>query len=41
MLGLLKFPDDFPKSTGLNQLWFKDAGAAVHLENKAGFGVRQ
>jgi len=41
MLGLLKFPDDFQKSTGLNQLWFKDAGAAVHLENKAGFGVRQ
>jgi len=26
MLGLLKFPDDFQKSTGLNQLWFKDSG---------------
>jgi len=26
MLGLLKFPDDFQKSTGLNQLLFKDNG---------------
>jgi len=26
MLGLLKFPDDFKKSTGLNLLWFKDSG---------------
>jgi len=26
MLGLLKFSDDFQKSTGLNQLWFKDSG---------------
>ena len=24
MLGLLKYPDDFIKSQGLNQLWFKD-----------------
>jgi len=23
MLGLLKFSDDFQKSTGLNNLWFK------------------
>ena len=23
MLGLLKFPDDFSNSTGLNQLWYK------------------
>ena len=25
MLGLLKIPDDFQKSTGLKQLWFKDS----------------
>ena len=24
MLGLLKYPDDFSKSFGINQLWFKD-----------------
>ena len=24
MLGLLKYPDDFSKSQGLNQLWYKD-----------------
>jgi len=41
MHGLLKFPDDFQKSTGLNQLWFKDTGASAHLENNKGFGVRQ
>jgi len=26
MLGLLKFPDDFSKSMGLNQIWYKDNG---------------
>jgi len=41
MLGLLKFPDDFQKSTGLNQLWYKDSGATAHLQNNTGFGVRQ
>jgi len=41
MLELLKFPDDFQKSTGLNQLWYKDAGTTTHLENNAGFGIRQ
>ena len=41
MLGLLKYPDDFQKSQGLNQLWFKDAGAtAEHLTNNPGFGIR-
>ena len=25
MLGLLKYPDDFSRSKGLNQLWFKDS----------------
>jgi len=33
MLGLLKYPDDFQKSKGLNQLWFKDAGTTAHLQN--------
>jgi len=41
MLGLLKFPDDFQKSTRLNQLWFKDDGATAHFKNKVGFGIRQ
>ena len=41
MLGLLKFPDGFQKTTGLNQLWFKDAGATAHLKNNIGFGIRQ
>ena len=27
MLGLLKYPDDFSKSKGLNQLWYKDTTA--------------
>ena len=29
MMGLLKYPDDFQKSQGLNQLWYKDLGTAV------------
>jgi len=41
MLGMLKFPDDFQKSAVLNRLWFKNAGATVHLENNTGFVVRQ
>ena len=40
MLGLLKYPDDFQKSQGLNQVWFKDSGAAAHLTNNLGFGTR-
>jgi len=31
MLGLLKFPDDFQKSTGLNQLWCKDSGTDASI----------
>jgi len=31
MLGLLKFPDDFQKNTGLNQLWYKDAGTGASI----------
>jgi len=31
MLGLLKFTDDFQKSTGLNQVWFKDSGTDASI----------
>ena len=41
MLGLLKYPDDFQKSQGLNQLWYKDTGTAAAVDaNNNGFGVR-
>ena len=41
MLGMLKYPDDFTKSQGLNQIWFPDQenGTAVPDENK-GFKMR-
>ena len=41
MLGMLKYPDDFNKSQGLNQLWAPDieAGTAVVDDNK-GFKTR-
>ena len=31
MLGLLKYPDDFSKSIGLNQLWVKDTSPDAAL----------
>ena len=40
MLGLLKYPDDFSKSKGLNQLWYKDTGLAADDDN-VGFKVRR
>ena len=41
MLGLLKYPDDFSKSQGLNQLWYKDTSATAILDNaKIGFMLR-
>ena len=41
ILGLLKYPDDFTKSQGLNQLWAPDlkVGTAVPADNK-GFNTR-
>ena len=41
MLGMLKYPDDFTKSQGLNQVWIPDqeAGTAVPGDNK-GFKIR-
>ena len=45
MLGLLKYPDDFSKSKGLNQLWYKDTKNTTVLDPananyNAGFKVR-
>ena len=40
MLGLLKYPDDFSKSKGLNQLWYKDTTLNVEAAN-AGWEVRR
>ena len=40
MLGLLKYPDDFSKSKGLNQLWYKDTLATAAADNN-GFVVRR
>ena len=44
MLGLLKYPDDFSKSKGLNQLWYKDTNTNATIDNdngNAGFAVRR
>ena len=40
MLGLLKYPDDFSKSEGLNQLWYKDTLETAVAEN-AGWEIRR
>ena len=40
MLGLLKYPDDFSKSKGLNQLWYKDTTNTAVLADNTGFKVR-
>ena len=40
MLGLLKYPDDFSKSKGLNQLWYKDT-TNVPDDNNTGFAFRR
>ena len=40
MLGLLKYPDHFAKSKGLNQLWYKDILNTADLDNNAGFKIR-
>ena len=45
MLGMLKFPDDFSKSQGLNQLWIKDTGQGDTVvggdEPNRGFKLRR
>ena len=40
MMGLLKYPDDFSKSKGLNQLWYKDTTENAN-NNNAGFSIRR
>ena len=40
ILGLLKYPDDFSKSKGLNQLWYKDTTDTAVLANNHGFKAR-
>ena len=40
MLGLLKYPDDFSKSKGLNQLWYKDTTTEAEEAN-AGWEKRR
>ena len=40
MLGLLKYPDDFSKSKGLNQLWYKDTTPNAEEAN-IGWEVRR
>ena len=40
MLGLLKYPDDFSKSKGLNQLWYKDTTENADDDN-IGYAFRR
>ena len=40
MLGLLKYPDDFYKAHGLNQLWFKDGNINPDQDTNTGFNKR-
>ena len=42
MLGMLKYPDDFNKSQGLNQGWAPDSGTGMPVSGEnAGFKIRQ
>ena len=40
MLGLLKYPDDFSKSKGLNQLWYKVTNNTATNDNN-GYSIRR
>ena len=40
MLGMLKYPDDFTKSQGLNQLWIPDTNNDADIVNNLGFKKR-
>ena len=40
MLGLLRYPDYFSKSKGLNQLWYKDTTDTAVLADNNGFKIR-
>ena len=41
MLGMLKYPNDFQATQGLNQLWFKDTATTASSVNNYGFKVQQ
>jgi len=41
MLGLLKYPDEFSKAQGLNQLWQKDTATTAVIADNEGFKIRQ
>ena len=41
MLGLLKYPDDFTKSQGLNQLWAPDTEEGTPVTGNSGFKTRR
>ena len=40
MLGLLKYPDDFSKTQGLNKLWYKDTATTAAKADNNGFAAR-
>ena len=40
MLVLLKYPDDFSKAQGLNQLWYKDTATTAAKADNNGFAAR-
>ena len=40
MLGLLKYPDDFSKAQGLNQLWYKNTSTIAAKAEYNGFAAR-
>ena len=40
MLGLIKYPDAFSKSQGLNQLWYKDTATTAAKVDDSGFAAR-
>src|SRR6218665_353668 len=40
MLGLLKYPHDFAKAQGLNQLWNKDTTTATAAAQNTGLAIR-
>ena len=41
MLSLLKYPDDFSKLHGINQLWYKDTATAADPATNIGFKIRK
>ena len=40
LLGLLKYPDDFSKAQGLNQLWYKYTATTAVKADNSGFAVK-